>query len=155
MIPNHLDRRLWEKAKISAIETDPISWFFDHTLFNITVVDLTGITIYRLGPRAFKELAIFDIMATFWESLPPAEKDRRIVTLMLYHKLLRQAATQELHNQLQPITSTIPGPSILQPWLERTLCLLGHEYGDRKLLRKFNYPSYLVNHSMFKEWLSR
>jgi len=156
MNPNQLDRRLWEKAKTSAIEMEPVSWFFDHILLNITVADLTGIAIYQLGPRAFKELAIFNIMATFWESLPPAEKDRQITILMLYHKLLRQAVTQELQNQLQSPTFTGAGSSILQPWLERTLCLLGHESGAKKLLREFNYPRYLVNNSMFnKEWLSR
>lgn len=152
MIPNHLDRKLWEKARTSAIDTEPVSWFFDHTLFNITVADLTGIMTYQLGPRAFKELAIFDIMATFWESLPPAGKEKQIVTLVLYHKLLRQAVTQELHSQLQPTKSTSGGPSILQAWLERTLCLLGHEYGDKKLLREFNYPSCLIDNSMFNEF---
>jgi hypothetical protein len=147
----NLDRRLWEQAKTPAIELDPMSWFFDHTLFNITVVDLTGVVMVpQLSPRVFKELAIFDIMATFWESLPLAEKDRRIVTLMQYHKLLRRATTDELCNKSQQVSSTSTGPSILQPWLERTLCLLGHENGDTKLLKEFNYPHYLVDHSRFR-----
>ena len=146
-----LDLKMWEEAKLSHIEPEPISWFFSNVLFTITVLDRKGVEVCRVSSRAFMELAVFDIMANFWESLPPAEKNGEVVTLTSYHELLRRSATDELLNQPQALTYT---PSILHPWLKRTLCLLGHDESSRRIFETFNYPHYLLDDGAHYDWLA-
>jgi hypothetical protein len=153
--PDAGDMRLWKEAKTLAVDSESgiISWFFDTVLSTITVVSCKAIEVRQVSSRVFKELAVFDIMATFWESLQPAEKDGQMANLTLYHKLLRQAATYELCNQHLGVTCILNSPSILQPWLKRTLCLLGHDDSSRKLLESFQYPPYLLDDGKLRERL--
>ncbi len=144
-----VDMRLWEEAKTSAIDPEQISWFFDEATFNITAVDWKRAGACYVSPRAFAELAIFDTMATFWESLPLMQKNREIVALAVYHKWLRQAATDELLSQPQGVTYPCKSPSVLHPWLKRTLCLLGHDDRARRLFKDFNYPPHLLDDGAF------
>ena len=148
---NALDINLWEEAKKKKSEIDPeqISWFFADAPLSVTLVVRKGVEALRVCPRAFIELAIFDIMATFWESLPLGQKNKQIVPVIHYHQLLRRVATDELLNLLRGKAHIHGTPSILHPWLKRTLCLLGHDDGARKHFNAFNYPPCLLDGGVF------
>jgi hypothetical protein len=144
-----IDMRLWEEAKTPGIGREPISWFFANSPFTVMVVASKGAEIRRVTPRSFMELAIFDLMATFWESVTPVAKNGQVAALITYHELLRRWATDELLNQPQGVTRTHTSPSALHPWLKRTLCLLGHDEGARSLFEGLNYPTYLLDDGAF------
>jgi hypothetical protein len=137
------DLRLWKEAKTSTVDIELITWFFTDPS-HITVTDCKGVKVFNVETRTFMELAIFDIMTTFWESLPAAQQHKLIGRVTIYHKLLRRSVTNDLITQLEAQRT----PFILHSWLKRTLCLLGHDSAARRHLQGLHYPSCLLDYGM-------
>lgn len=143
----NFDEDLWEKAKTSHIEPEYTSWFFSlDTPEKISILNYKSSRVLLVTRRAFLELAVFDTIAAFWESLPkPLHEATRI--LISYHKLLRKEVTADL------LTHAPDGltkcPPLLHPWLRRTLCLLGHDEGARRVFETFSYPTHLLDEGVF------
>jgi hypothetical protein len=141
------DEDLWEKSKSSDLKPEHISWFFhpDMPTKKICVLNTGKIREVLVETRTLMELAIFDTMAAFWETLQ--QSNHLAKRYAAYHKLLRQTITNDLVNSAPAMTHETP--SILHPWLQRTLCLLGHDEDSRKTVETFNYPKHLCDDGVF------
>ena len=139
----NVDADLWRQAKISNSNAGHISWFFfpdDPMSMRIQSFQVTQIQVTR---RVFLELAIFDTMATFWENLPLAEETPSAI-LSSYHNILRRLVTTELQSSSKTPNILVESPPSLRPWLQRTLCLLGHDEDCRTIVETFQYPTQLL-----------
>ena len=96
------DLKLWKEAKTSTIDTELITWFFTDPI-HVTVINCDEVKVFNVESRTFMELAIFDIMTTFWESLPAVQPNKLIGNLRMYHKLLRQSAINDLITQSEEV----------------------------------------------------
>ncbi len=138
---------LWEKAKTSHFKLEYISWFFSlDMLEKITILNHKGSRVLLVTRCAFLELAVFDTIAAFWESLPkPFHEATRVI--ISYHKVLRKEVMDGfLTHASDGLMECFP---LLHPWLQRTLCLLEHDEGARRVFETFNYLTHLLDEGVF------
>ncbi len=145
------DGDLWEKAKTSHIKPEYTSWFFSlDTPEKISILNYKSSRVLLVTRRAFLELAVFDTITAFWECLStPVHEATRV--LISYHKLLRKEVTDGFLNHASDGLTECP--PLLHPWLRRTLCLLEHDEGARRMFETFNYPTHLLDEGEFSDSL--
>jgi hypothetical protein len=146
-----LDSDLWKQANESSFQPEHMPWFFyPDSPKKFCALNYGGIQAFpAVSDRVFTELAIFDTMGAFWEGFPQTKNDST-KALTSYHRRLRQNVMTELINQRE-LTGTIDEtPSILRPWLKRTLLLLGHNFTSRAVVAAFDYPTHLLDEGVFQ-----
>lgn len=113
MDPEIADGNLWNEAKVSNFDEGPITWFFlpnDPTSIRIQGREEVQIEVTH---RILLELAIFDIMATFWESVLQVPNSAT-ANLSLYHVYLCRLVTSELLGCSKIMKRILETPSSLR-----------------------------------------
>ena len=115
-------------------------------LEKITILNHKGSRVLLVTHCAFLELAVFDTIAAFWESLPkPFHEATRVI--ISYHKVLRKEVMDGFLTHASD--GLMECPPLLHPWLQRMLCLLGHDEGARRVFETFNYLTHLLDEGVF------
>jgi hypothetical protein len=104
----------------------------------------SGISSVELDDQAFKELAFFDFICSFWNVVPIGKGVGRplvpeIENTVRYHRLLHSKVTNLLLNSTSgKQMGSLP---LLWPWLCRALCLFDHDPCSREAFSKIPCPS--------------
>lgn len=142
MTPEAQDLKIWESAKIA--ETEPswtVPWLFDGSIIYIcTVVKIEEIFITG---AAGIQLAIFDIVCTFWQTAALVLPNTDTLAMARYHCELHDNVSHSLCGGAWK-GQHLEIPAILKPWLARTLCMLQHDEESREELRCITLPDHLL-----------
>lgn len=143
MSPEDQDLKFWEAAKIS--NSQPLwtaPWLFDGSKLYICTSEV--IEEVLITSTAEIELAIFDVICLFWQTIALMLKtDTYTWTMARYHCDLHDDVSRRLcggawkgqHSEI---------PASLRPWLARTLFMHQHDEESREAFRSVKVPEYLL-----------
>jgi len=122
-----IDRMIWLNAQKNDVVTPgrdaSIKWLFSEDM-TISFCLLKERKVLKFEEDILRQLALFDFIACLWERMPHHVADS------IYHSELRIRTTNELTSSEDVRFHKLP--TILLPWMTRTLNFLNHQDAGRK-----------------------
>lgn len=148
------DLSFWKSAAQDSL-LQHATWRFQVDLKELYICLESAIHSISLDGQAFKELAFFDFICTFWDVVLSRLKEAlqtmpEVANTAKYHRFLHSKVTDLL------ITSTTGSQgrrkqtgsiTLIWPWLCRTLSFFDHDPSSREAFRKVPCPSVFLESS--------
>lgn len=142
------DLSIWKSAAQDSLSIPHATWHFQVAHQELYICLESEIYPISLDCQAFKELAFFDLICTFWHVVPSRAKEalqmQEIANTVKYHRLLHSKVTDLL---ICSRGKQIRSIALIHPWLCRTLSFFDHDSSSREASRKVPCPSEFLESS--------
>ena len=143
------DMRIWTQSETDKTNYRGTQWLFGPGV--LYICEEEEILTIQVNSQVHSELALFDMMCTFWRMAPFLAEhhtlDLHFRRMTQYHSILHDKVTRVLKDAGP--NEHDRSPLLLCPWLRRSLFRYQHDDESRKKLQDISVPAYLVNSGAF------